>query len=85
MLRQRYRNGVKGCKSYPGADAFTDHSLVAMQVRVKLKILKRVRRKQRWNIVRLKRNSMLFQRSIEDAIIRNTGMEVNQRWEELKE
>ena len=69
LIRQRYRNGVKCCKSYPGADAFTDHSLVAMQMRVKLKKLRRVRRKQKWDTECLKRNNIPFQRSVENAAL----------------
>ena len=36
LVKDRYRNSVKCCKSYPGADAYTDHNLVAMQMRAKL-------------------------------------------------
>ena len=41
LIRQRYRNGVKCCKSWPGADVFTDHILVAMKMNIKLDIEKR--------------------------------------------
>src|SRR6266516_1513196 len=82
LVRQRYRNGVKCSKSWPGADAFSDHKLVAMRMNIKLKKLKRAKRKQKWNIERLKKNNIPFQRSVDDAIENNTriGMDVNQRW-----
>ena len=40
LVRQRYRNGVKCCKSWPGADVFTDHILVATKMNIKLRKLK---------------------------------------------
>ena len=83
-MKHRYRNSVKFCKSYPGADAFTDHNLVAMQMSVKLKILQRGKKKQKWNVERLKKNCEQFQRSIEETVKANRGMNVNQRWTELR-
>src|SRR3989442_914724 len=87
LVRQRYRNGVKCCKSWPGADVFTDHILVAMKMNIKLKTVKRGKRKQRWNIKSLKKNNIPFQRSVEDGIRTNTriGKDVNQRWIDFKE
>ena len=57
-----------------------------MEMAVKLKKLKRRVRQQKWNIEHLKRNSIPFQRSVNDEIKSNTGvgMNVNQRWTELK-
>ena len=37
MVKQRYRNGVKGSCSYPGADVYSDHNLVAMKIQTRLK------------------------------------------------
>ena len=47
LVRDRYRNSVKDSCSYPGADADSDHNLVAMTVRIKSK--KIVRQKGRKN------------------------------------
>src|SRR5688572_5032420 len=79
LVRQRYRNGVKCCKSYPDADIFSDHSMVAMKMFVKLKKLRRAKRKPKWNIKRLQMNSMPFQSSVEKEVKTNTGMDINQR------
>ena len=86
LVRQRYRNGVKCSKSWPGADPFTDHNLVAMQMNIKLKKLRQVKRKQKWNIERLKKNNIPFQRSVKDTVKTNTriGMDENQRWIDFK-
>src|SRR5437867_6402342 len=87
LVRQRYRNGVKCCKSWPGADVFTDHTLVAMKMNIKLKTLKRGNRKHKWNIESLKKNNIPFQRSVDDAIRTSTriGKDVNHRWVGVKE
>jgi len=37
LVRQQFRNGVKSSASYLGADIDSDHNLVAMKMRVKLK------------------------------------------------
>ena len=37
LVRQRYRNSVKSSWSYPGADVDSDHNLVAMRLKLKLK------------------------------------------------
>ena len=58
---------------------------MAMEMSVKLKKLKRIRRKRKWNIERLKRNSIPFQKSVEEAIWNNSGMNVNERWGKFKE
>ena len=47
LVRDKYRNSVKDSCSYPGADADSDHNLVAMTVRIKFK--KIVRQKGRKN------------------------------------
>ena len=33
MIRSRYRNTVRNCQSYPGADVNTDHNLVAANLK----------------------------------------------------
>ena len=44
LVRQRFRNSVKISRSYSGADIYSDHNLVAMKVRVRLKKLTKARR-----------------------------------------
>ena len=84
LVRQRYRNGVKRSWSYPGADAYTDHNLVAMQMHVKLKKISRARaRVRKWDIEHLKKNIGAFQKSVEESLKSGSGMEINQRWIEL--
>ena len=37
MIRQRYKNSITQCKTYPGADVGSDHNPVIARITVKLK------------------------------------------------
>jgi len=39
-INNRYRNNVKNCRTYPGADIGSDHNPVVLKLKIKLKILK---------------------------------------------
>ena len=41
LAKHRYRNSVKNSRSYPRADAKTDHNLVMAKIKLKLKKLQR--------------------------------------------
>ncbi len=84
LVKHRYRNSVKGSWSYPGADADSDHNLVAMRMRVKLKKIKKVRKKQKWDIDRMKTNVAAFSASVEERVACEPGVTVEKRWEKLK-
>ena len=43
LVRQRWRTSILDCKTFPGADCGSDHNLLAMKMRIKLKIIKRNR------------------------------------------
>ena len=48
------RNAVKNSKVYPGADADSDHNLVAMELAIQLKFLKKHKGKKKWNTEKFK-------------------------------
>ena len=80
LVRQRFRNGVKRSWSYPGADIYTDHNLVAMQMNVKLKKIQGVIKKgKKWNIDSLKQSSTPFQKSIQESISSSSAIDINER------
>ena len=64
IVRQRYRNSVKNSKAMPGADADTDHNLVAMTSQLQLKLIRKKKQAtKRWDKETLKtRESDLSQR-----------------------
>lgn len=49
LVKQRYRNSVSNARSYPGADADSDHNLVMMNMRVRLKKIHAKRKSIQWN------------------------------------
>ena len=51
MIRSRYRNTVRNCHSYPGADVNSDHNLVAANLKqVRYKKIKGARKRLKWNL-----------------------------------
>ena len=76
LVRQRYRNSVKNSRSYPGADADTDHNLVVMKINVMLKKIIKTSTKRKWDMQRLKTNEAAFSRSVEDSIQGKEGSSV---------
>ncbi len=86
LVKTRYRNSVKNAKTYPGADADTDHNLVVMTMTVKLKFIKRKKKKrQRWDKETLKTKSGELAKRIEQQLEKkNREQEVEERWRRLK-
>jgi len=68
LVRQRYRNSVKSSQSYPGADADSDHNLVAMRVNLKLKKLCRAKIYRKWDMSKFKINAEEFRKGIENEV-----------------
>ena len=50
LVKQRYKNGVKNCRAYPGLDVYSDHNPVMMSMRIKLKKIKKQTAKRKWNL-----------------------------------
>ncbi|XP_049771885.1 uncharacterized protein LOC126151220 [Schistocerca cancellata] len=53
MVRQRFRNQVLNCKTFPGADVDSDHNLLVMSCRLKLKKLQKDGNLRRWDLDKL--------------------------------
>ena len=54
LLGQRYRNGVKNCRARPGADCNSDHNLVRLDMRIRLKRIRYPKIRKRINLEVLK-------------------------------
>src|SRR6476469_5204864 len=65
LVRQRYRNSVKSSWSYPGADVDSDHNLVAMRLKLKLKKIPRRRQQKKWMLAS---KVKLFRKDIEEEV-----------------
>lgn len=54
MTKKRFRNQVKQCKTYPGADINSDHNFVIIETQLKYKKLRKDRSTKKWNLEMLK-------------------------------
>src|SRR6476619_2787525 len=68
LVRQRYRNSVKSSWSYPGAYVDSDHNLVAMWLKLKLKKIPRRRQQKKWKLDSLVTKVELFRKDIEEEV-----------------
>ena len=86
LTKKRFRNGVKDSKSYPGADADSDHNLVIMKMNVKLKRIKSGKKKESWNKDKIQREEgQMFKNDIEEGIYRVDQHEgIEEKWNEFK-
>lgn len=88
LVKQRYRNSVKNSHACPGADANTDHSLVVMRAKLKLKRLKKPTRRKKWNLEALKGDK---KQKLSDGVklrlqeSQTTENNINNNWNTLKE
>lgn len=56
MTKQRFKNQIKQCKTYPGADIDSDHNLVIMETQLKYKKIKKNGITKKWNLERFKKD-----------------------------
>jgi exonuclease III len=86
MVRKRYRNSVKNSRTLPGADADTDHNLVAMTVHLCLRFVKRKgNMRQRWDKDRLKAKRQELSEKIDEHLTEGDVASTDERWKRLKE
>ncbi|XKL62987.1 hypothetical protein PGB90_005351 [Kerria lacca] len=55
LVNRRFRNALKSTKTYPGADANTDHILLITTINLKFKRIAKPIKKQRLNLMALRR------------------------------
>ena len=90
LIRTRYKNIVKNCHTFPGADCGTDHAMLAAKCSVTLKNCnKRSNRKTNWSIESLKDAEM--QKNFREKIAaqmeknkQNHGRSIEDEWEDWK-
>jgi len=95
LVRIRFKNQIKLCKTYPGADLNSDHNLVMMTYDLKFKKIKKPSKKcHKWNLEKLKIPEIAkkYQNKCDEQINcqMNLNLEINEksienRWKEIKE
>ena len=89
LVRQRYRSSVKTARSYPGADIDSDHNLVMMTVKVRLKKnIYRGQRIRKWSLEGIEEKEGAFQKEIMGMLAGGSddkGRAVEEEWTELRD
>ncbi len=84
LVRQRYRNSVKKSISYPGADADSDHNLVMMKTKIRMKKIKRRKPRKKWNLSILAQQKDRFSAEVDQKLSEHSEGTINEKWLELK-
>lgn len=92
MTKQRFRNQVKQCKTYPGADINSDHNLVIMETQLKYKTLKKSRsiKQQNLKMPKIEEKRIKFENKCHKEFDKNKSKVINshtteKRWNIIKE
>ena len=75
MINKRFRNNVKQAKAYPGADMNSNHNLVAIKWKAKLKQMKKSEKREQINLDLLRQDNFKIGYNIE---VRNQYELLNQ-------
>ena len=87
MIRSKYRNTVRNCHSYPGADVNSDHDLVAANLKqVRYKKIKGARKRLKWNLSTLanEETEKKYVNDVENAVKTGDDMLPNEHWNHIK-
>ncbi|KAI5692524.1 hypothetical protein M8J77_008381, partial [Diaphorina citri] len=89
LVKERFKNQVKNCRSYPGADIGSDHNLVMMNAELKYKKLEKKKRKI-FEISKLKTSTTKteYKRKTDDFVNRNSNIlkqPMESQWTTMKE
>lgn len=89
MTKQRFRNQIKQCKAYLGADINSDHNLLIMESELKYKNIKKKNNITRWNLQKLKNEEtkMQYDRKCRDIlmIIIPGNNTIEDKWKNIKQ
>ena len=86
LVKQRYRNGVKNARSYPSADANSDHNLVLIEMDIKMKKLRKREMQKKWDIEKLKANAHQYAKEVNIQLQHFTDkcLTVEEHWKAIK-
>src|SRR5436190_16121652 len=88
MVKERFRNQVKDCKTLPGADIDSDHNLIVMKCELKLKNVTKKAKSKKLALERLKEVDVRekYQKATEELIgeISKTKITVDAQWNNIK-
>ena len=69
LVKHRFRNSVKDVQTLPGADIDSDHNLLVVKVRTRLKKIIRFRKSRpRWDLEKLYAERQIVQNTLEKKL-----------------
>ena len=86
LIKQRFRNQVRNCRSYPGPDIDSDHNVVIGDCKLKFKTLKKKSFKG-WNLSKLKeeKTALAYRDKTEELVTEvNEGESTDVSWKKWK-
>jgi len=88
ITKCRYWNSVTNSKAYPGAVIDPDHSLVAANLRIKLKKVLKAKRRRQWNLDKVKDVMCEMEYRCETNLLIEKGkqkhIDLEERWETFR-
>ena len=85
LVKERFRNQVKDCKCFPGADIDSDHNLVVMKCELKFKKLEKSNTKPRLDLKKLKEERIQEQYARKtEEVIKEIDEDINEEWGAIK-
>jgi hypothetical protein len=85
LVRQRHRNSIKKACTFPGADADTDHCLVAMKTKIRFRKARVKKAQRKWNVKNLAKMQKEFNREIEIGLRQNDSGQLDEKWMRLRD
>ena len=86
LVGQRYRNGVKNCRARPGADCNSDHNLVRLDMRIRLKRIRypKIRRRINLEVLKETEGKEAYREEVTRQLSEEERPGVEGRWKGLK-
>lgn len=85
-INRRFRNSIGSAKTYPGADADTDHELLVANIKVRLRKLQRIIQRKIINTEKLK--ELQYQKKFNDSIasdfLETSTTNIDLAWNQIK-
>ena len=85
LVRQRHRNSIKRACTFPGADADTDHCLVAMKTKIRFRKARVKKSQKKWNLKNLTKMEKEFNSQIEIGLKQSRASTMDEKWIRLRD
>lgn len=85
LVKQRHRNSITRACTFPGADADTDHCMVAMKTKIRFRRAKVKKAQKKWNLRKLAKLEKEFNKEVEVGLHQVNSAALEGRWQRLRD